>query len=97
MTTSTRPQGPAGIPLLTAAVTGVHVLPPSADRKSPLPLGASGPSPPERYVQPLRRKSHIPAKITSGLPGSRARPEQPVERFTPLSTRDQLLPPSSVL
>src|SRR5262249_26325964 len=60
-TTSTRPQEPAGRPLFAAAVSAVQVLPPSALRNRPLPLDVSGPSPPERYVQPLRRKSHIPA------------------------------------
>src|SRR5262245_29154063 len=59
----------------------VQLLPPSFERNSPLPLGASGPSPPERKVHPLRRKSHIPAKRTSGSTGSMDRLEQPVERF----------------
>ena len=52
------------------ASSSVQVAPPSVDLKRPLPLGASGPSPPERNVQPLRRKSHMPAKISFGFFGS---------------------------
>src|SRR5580698_9613738 len=89
--TSTRPQGPDGRPLFDAAVSGVHVAPPSAERYSPLALGALGPSPPERKVQPFLRKSHIPAKSTPEFFGSIVRPEQPVERLLPLSTSDQVL------
>src|SRR5215813_2126954 len=97
ITTSTRPHGLAGMPLLVCELSSAQVLPPSAERKRLLPLFASGPSPPERKVQPARRKSHIPAKRTSGFAGSIARPEQPVERFEPASTRVQLFPPSVVL
>src|SRR5215469_8486481 len=97
MTTSTRPHGLAGIPLFVCAVSSLQVLPPSAERKRLLPLFASGPSPPERKVQPARRKSHIPANSASGFVGSIARPEQPVERLEPASTRLQLFPPSVVL
>src|SRR5437773_10191076 len=97
MATSTRPHDPAGNPLFVSLTSGVQVLPPSGERKSALPLGAAGPSPPDRYVQPLRRKSHRPAKRTSGSFGSIARPEHPVDKFDPLSTSDQLLPPSLVL
>ena len=96
MTTSTRPQGLEGKPALVFSVSSVQVLPPSPERKRPLPLGAAGPSPPERNVHPFRRKSHIPAKRTSGFLGSIAREEQPVERFAPLSARLQLFPPSFV-
>src|SRR5215470_6439975 len=67
-TASTRPHGPGGRPLLVAI--DAQVLPPSVDRNIPLPLAASGPSPPERNVQPLRRKSHIPAISASGFLGS---------------------------
>src|SRR5258705_71054 len=58
-TTSTRPHGAAGRPRF--AVIGAQVLPPSVERYIPLALAAVGPSPPERNVKPLRRKSHIPA------------------------------------
>src|SRR5207244_5392752 len=58
---------------------------------------ASGPSPPERKVHPLRRKSQRPAKSTSGFFESIDRPEQPVERLPPLRISDQVLPPSPVL
>ena len=53
-----RPYGFFGKPLLFSGVISVQVVPPSAERNSPLAEGASGPSPPERNVQPLRRKSH---------------------------------------
>ncbi len=76
MTTSTRPHGCGGNPLPS---TGDQVLPPSEVRTSSLPLFAVGPSPPERNVQPLRRKSHVPAKSTSELEGSMVRLEQPVD------------------
>ena len=97
MTVSTRPHGFAGRPAFVFAVSSVQLLPPSAERNRPLPLGASGPSPPERNVQPLRRKSHMPAMSTSEFFGSIVTEEQPVERFAPLSTSDQLRPPSVVL
>src|SRR5207248_8719683 len=77
--------------------TSLQVLPPSADRKSALALVASGPSPPERNVHPLRRKSHSAAKRRSGLPGSIERLEHPVERFGPRRICDHVFPPSSVL
>src|SRR4051812_9840292 len=92
---STRPHGPAGKPF--ACETGRHVRPSSVERNIPLPLGAFGPSPPERNVQPLRRKSHIPASITDGFLGSNATLEQPVDRFAPANTSAQVLPPSLVL
>ena len=63
----------------------------------PLPLGAFGPSPPDRNVQPWRRKSHMPAIRTSGFFGSMVTLEQPVDGLVPLSTSDQVLPPSVVL
>ena len=91
--TSMRPYGLGPRPFETS----LHVLPPSAERSSALPLVASAPSPPERNVHPLRRKSHSAAKRTSGLPGSIERLEHPVERFGPRRICDQVLPPSSVL
>src|SRR6478672_5755273 len=96
VTTSTRPHGFGGSPALPLSVSSAQVFPPSAERYSPLPEGAFGPSPPERNVQPLRRKSHIPAKSTSGFLGSMVSPEHPVERLPPLSTSSHVLPPSAV-
>src|SRR5258705_2654382 len=87
-----RPQGFGPRPL-----TSVQLRPPSADLNSPLALDASGPFPPDRNVQPLRRKSQRPAKSTSGFFGSMAIVLQPVERFGPVRIRSQLLPPSVVL
>src|SRR6185436_5514591 len=95
--TSTRPHGVAGRPLLADAVSAVQVRPPSVERCRPEPLAASGPSPPERNVQPRRRKSHSPAIRTSGFDGSIATLEQPVEPLPPRSTSAQVLPPSVVL
>ena len=57
--TATRPHGFDGRP--AAAEISFHVAPPSVDLYKLLPLGAVGPSPPERKVQPLRRKSQRPA------------------------------------
>src|ERR1043165_967742 len=94
-TTSTRPHGPGGRPLLVAI--DVQVRPASVERNMPLALGALGPSPPERNVQPLRRKSHMPASNTSGFLGSMVTLEQPVEALPPLSTSVQVFPPSAVL
>src|SRR5215468_5377722 len=85
----------AGRPL--AVASDAQVLPPSVERNIPLWLDAPGPSPPERNVQPLRRKSHIPAISTSGFFGSIVTLEQPVDGFPPLSTSAQVLPPSVVL
>src|SRR4029077_9852305 len=95
--TAMRPYGFFGKPLLASCVIPVQGLPPSVDRNNPLADGAVGLSPPERYSQPLRRKSHMAANITSGLAGSIATPVQPVERFGPLRTCCQVLPPSVVL
>src|SRR5512144_1245824 len=97
MTVSTRPHGLAGSPAPVFAVSSVQLFPPSSERKRPLPLAASGPSPPERNVHPFRRKSHIPAISTSGFFGSIVTEEHPVERLAPFSTRDQWFPPSVVL
>src|SRR5256886_3534385 len=97
MATAMRPYGFFGKPLLVSVVISVHVLPPSVDRNNPLAEGAVGPSPPERYSQPLRRKSHIAANMMSGLLGSIFTSVQPVERFAPLRTWFHVLPPSVVL
>src|SRR5947199_5975942 len=95
--TASRPYGFFGKPLLFSGVTSVQLFPPSFDRKRPLPDGWSGPSPPERKVHPVRRKSHIAASILFGSVGSIARVEQPVDKFAPFNTRFQVLPPSVVL
>src|SRR5437762_10877263 len=92
-----RPYGFFGKPLLASGVISVHVLPPSAERNIPLAEGAVGLSPPDRYSQPLPRKSHIVANITSGLLGSIAIEVQPVERLGPFRTCFLVLPPSVVL
>src|SRR5258708_21593394 len=60
--TATRPQGFGGRPAALVAVSSLHVAPPSVVLNKPLPLGASGRSPPERQVQPSRRRSHTPSK-----------------------------------
>src|ERR1035438_2918740 len=95
--TAMRPQGLAGNPAADFSSKSFQVAPPSADTKSPLPLGAVGPSPPERNVQPLRRKSHIPAKSTLGSWELMEIIEQPVERFAPFRILFQVFPPSVVL
>jgi hypothetical protein len=65
--------------------------------KRPLPLEAVEFSPPERNVQPFRRKSHIPTKRVFESRELREAIEHPVERFAPLSILAQDLPPSVVL
>src|SRR5882724_10993427 len=95
--TAMRPYGFFGKPLLASVVISVQVLPPSLERNNPLAEAALGLSPPERYSQPLRRKSHIAANMMSGLFGSIAMSVQPVERFGPLRTCCHVLPPSVVL
>src|SRR5436190_21000316 len=95
--TARRPYGFFGKPLLASDVISVQVLPPSVERNNPLAEGAVGLSPPERYSQPLRRKSHIAANMMSGLVGSIAMSVQPVESFGPLRTCCHVLPPSVVL
>src|SRR5580700_1921707 len=97
MATSRRPHGAGGNPAAVFSSSTLQVAPPSSVRTRPEPDTPLGPSLPERKVQPLRRKSHSPAKRRSGLRGSIARPEQPVDRFAPFSTSAQLLPPSTVL
>src|SRR5256886_13340412 len=95
--TARRPYGFFGNPLLASPVISVQVLPPSEERNNPLPEGAVGLSPPERYSQPFRRKSHMEANMTSGLLGSIFMSVQPVERFAPFRTWFHILPPSVVL
>src|SRR5262249_4892031 len=95
--TAKRPYGFFWKPLLACSVISVQVMPPSVERNNPLADGAVGTAPPERYCQPLRRKSHIAANIVSGLPGSILISVQPVERLAPLRTCCHVLPPSVVL
>src|SRR4029077_7572725 len=92
--TARRPYGFFGKPLFVSGVISVQVSPPSVERNNPLAEGLSGPSPPERYSQPLRRKSHRHAKISVGFAGLIATSVQPVERFAPLRTCLHVLPPS---
>src|SRR6266850_3561289 len=97
MLTATRPQGLAGSPFALFPSSSFQVDPPSVDWKRPLPLGAVAFSPPERNVQPLRRKSHMPAKRVFGSCGFMEIIEQPVERFGPFRILLQFFPPSVVL
>ena len=92
-----RPQGFAGRPLAVFSSSSCHVAPPSVVLKKPLPLGDVGVSPPERKVQPFRRKSHMPAKRTFGSWGFIDIIEQPVDGFGPFRVLFQVLPPSVVL
>ncbi len=96
MLTASRPHGPFGRPGAVEAFSGDHVVPPSRVTNMALPEGASGLSPPERKVQPLRRKSHSVANSFLGVFGSMASDEQPVDRFDPLRISAQVLPPSVV-
>src|SRR5213596_3792627 len=82
--TAIRPYGFFGKPLLASGVISAHVVPASVERNNPLAEVAVGLSPPDRYSQPLRRKSHMLANIMSGFVGSIAMSVQPVERFRPL-------------
>src|ERR1700754_4033723 len=91
-----RPYGFDGKPF-DLSVTSVQVLPPSALRNSALALGFVESSPPERNVQPLRRKSHNAEKRTCGFCGSIDSDAQPVDRFGPFKISAQVLPPSLVL
>src|SRR5262245_32814846 len=95
--TARRPQGPGGSPFAVFSSSCSHVAPPSLVRNNPEPETAVGPSPPERKVQPLRRKSHKPAKRRSGFFGSIVRPEQPVDGFGPSRISFQVFPASVVL
>src|SRR3989442_10885508 len=93
--TATRPHGLDGSPF--ALLSSVQDVPPSVLLNRPLPLGAVGPSPPERNVHPLRRKSHMPAKIVLGFWGSSEIIEHPVDGLDPFRTFTHVLPPSVVL
>src|SRR5690349_11210795 len=84
--TATRPHGPAGKPAALFASSCFQLAPPSVLLNRPLALGTSGPSPPDRNVQPLRRKSHIPAYSVFGEDGSIDIMEQPVDALPPAST-----------
>src|SRR5690242_3945034 len=95
--TATRPHGLGGNPAPLAPVRSVHVAPPSVVLNRLEALGAVALSPPERNVQPRRRKSHIPAYSVLGCAGSIASSEQPVDRLAPFRTLDHVLPPSAVL
>src|SRR5438132_14346470 len=97
MATAILPYGFFGKPLLPSVVISVQVVPPSVERNNPLAEGAVGLSPPERYSQPLRRKSHMAASMMFGSAGSIAIEVQPVERFGPLRICVQVLPPSEAL
>src|SRR4029077_5233384 len=97
MVTAMRPQGFAGSPLALLSSNSFQLAPPSAVWKKLLPLGAVAFSPPERKVQPFRRKSHMPAKRTLGSWELMEIIEQPVERFAPLTILFPLLPPSAAL
>src|SRR4051812_11402030 len=93
--TATRPHGFEGRPV--EVEMSFHVAPPSVDLNNALALGAVGPLPPERNVQPWRRKSHIPAYSVFGFCRSSDSIEQPVDGFSAGSTFFHDLPPSVVL
>ena len=95
--TAMRPHGFAGSPLALFSSSSFHVAPPSAVWKNPLPLAAVAFSPPDRKVQPFRRKSHMAAKSVFGSCEFMEIIEHPVERFAPFRILFQLLPPSVVL
>src|SRR5260370_39335821 len=97
MVTAIRPQGFAGSPFALFSSSSCHVAPPSVVLKKPLPLGAVGPSPPERNVQPLPRDSHMPAKSPLQSCELTALMAQPVERFAPSTTLLQFFPPPADL
>src|SRR3954462_15553203 len=96
MATAKRPYGFFGKPLLACSVISVQLLPPSVERNNPLAEGSIGVAPPDRYCQPVRRKSHIAANMISGLLESISTSVQPVERFAPLRTCCHILPASVV-
>src|SRR6185436_2338178 len=95
--TATRPHGLDGSPGAVFSSRLLQFAPPSVVLKSPLPLVTFGPSPPERNVQPLRRKSHIPAKSVLGFCLSIEIIELPVDLLAPLRIFVQTVPPSVVL
>src|SRR3989442_6340813 len=92
--TATRPHDFGGSPEPAATVRSVHVAPPSVVLKRLDALGAVALSPPERNVQPRRRKPHMPAYSVPGRHGSIASIAQPAEAFVPFSTSLHVLPPS---
>src|SRR5258708_20701696 len=92
--TATRPQGFGGRPAALVAVSSLQVAPPSVVLNKPLPLGASGRSPPERKAQPSRRKSPSPAKSVLGAAGSIDTLQHPVGPFAPHQPPHQRSPPS---
>src|SRR6266487_288330 len=83
-----RPYGFFGKPLFASGVISVHVSPPSVERNRPLAEGAVGLSPPERYSQPLRRKSHMAANTTSRFAGISRPVKTAIRRITPKRARD---------
>src|SRR2546430_16742650 len=91
-----RPYGFFGNPLLFSGVISLQVAPLLLERNNPLPEGAWGPSPPDRKVQPLRRKSHKPANITLASFGSITTVEHPVDALGPFRISSQVFPPSFV-
>src|SRR6185295_4443112 len=95
--TATRPHGLGGSPFALLSSSCVQLAPPSVLLNNPLPLGASGPSPPERNVHALRRKSHIPAYSVREFFESIVSIEQPVELLPPARILVQDFPPSVVL
>src|SRR5919198_3502918 len=95
--TATRPHGLGGSPEPAVAVRSVQVAPPSMLLNRLDALGAVALSPPERNVQPRRRKSHMPAYSVLGCAGSIEIIEHPVERLPPFSALVHVLPPSVVL
>src|ERR1700757_967027 len=97
MATAMRPQGFAGSPLALFSSSSCQVRPPSVVLKKPLPLGDVRLSPPDRNVQPFRRKSHMPTKRTFGSSEFMEIIEQPVDGFEPFRILSQVLPPSVVL
>src|SRR5207249_3240883 len=82
----------AGSPLPLCSSSSCQVRPPSVVLKKPLPLRDVGLSPPDRKVQPFRRKSHMPAKRTFGSPEFIEIIEQPVDGFGPFRILFQVLP-----
>src|SRR6267143_2029089 len=83
--TATRPHGFAGRPWAVDSLRSLHVVPPSVLLNNPLALAAVSPSPPDRNVQPLRRKSHIPAYTVFGFFESIDIIEQPVDGLDPFN------------
>src|SRR5215813_13289370 len=97
MVTAIRSQGFVGRFFVDFSSSSCYVAPASVVLKRPLPLGAVGLSPPERNVQPLRRKSHMLAKSDFEFSELMDIIPQPVERFVPFRILFQVLPPSLVL